>query len=300
MFAAALFVVGCSFDSMGLGATETGAATTTTSTSTTTTTTTTTTTSTTTTTASGSGGSSGGESGLVSRGLLVRYFLDEGEGTTVEDSADDPLPLTIRAVEGQPAWSVQPGRGALTYVTEQRDAWVDTPTAGTKVESRLNGATAATIEVVVDVDVAADLSSRIVHIGPAMTNESDLALAVDPANVQFRIDGSRESGRLWPVDALLGQGRVVVHLVIDTAAADPQSRAILYVDGVEQPPVDTNTPAQGATIPVDPQASVGLFNRTEGERTFAGAGYYAAIYDVALEPTEVADNVAILSAGDDR
>jgi hypothetical protein len=94
----------------------------------------------------------------------------------------------------------------------------------------------------------------------------------------------------------------VVHVVVDTELADgdTNARTRAYLDGVELTPLDGNVPNEDEGLPLQDTSSVVLGNRANGDRSFRGQLYYAAIYLGALELEEVQTNATALLLDDDR
>ena len=253
----------------------------------------------------GSGSSSGGEAGgLVSRGLLVRYFLDEAasgqEETIVHDSADNPLdlPLSYSLVPSQPEFIEVAGNSGLQWTEESEAGAAMVDVGGTKIIDALDGATIGTIEVVIDVDALArgTLSSRFIAIGDD-AQAGDFALSANTnSGFWFRLNDLTPFMYAHPIE---GGGRKVVHAVMDTSAAMATDRVRLYVDGDLLAPTNGSGPGQGEAISLETQDELIVGNTSAQVSSAAGRVFYAAMYTVALTPDEVADNVAILAVDDD-
>lgn len=99
-----------------------------------------------------------------------------------------------------------------------------------------------------------------------------------------------------PVGAL---GRSVVHLVVDASKATLEDRARLFIDGVEQAATVSSGPGAGETVTLPGGESLVLGNEPNSFRSMDGVLFYAAIYDVALDETEITTNAALLLASDD-
>ena len=244
------------------------------------------------------------EGELVTRGLLTRYFIDESNSgadeDTLEDSAANPLPLTIDYA-GQGTFIEEVGNRGLRWnaITEQGRASASLEPSG-KIRQALDGSTQGTIEVVVDIDVFV-AGSRLSHIGDADDRgDFTLRLEQEPTpRVRFVLNNDDEDENVWDLD-LVGRGRTVLHLVLDTTRGVDDDRVLLYVDGEEQESAGDAPPARDEEIDF-PSAlpSYVLGNSTDGGRGILGTIFYAAMYSTALDADEVAHNADILLVNDD-
>jgi hypothetical protein len=165
-----------------------------------------------------------------------------------------------------------------------------------KFFTRLNGSTTGTIEVVADVNDSHPSASRLVHVGVDQTSFFSLEVQTQ-TTLQWDLNGLNQT-TIWQVDhdAL---NRAVFHLVFDSTQPNASDRAMLYVNGMPAT-VDMALPVLlNDTIqpPTDGVFAVG--NREIGTRTIQGSIYYAAIYDSAFTPAEVAQNHQLLIVDDD-
>lgn len=248
-----------------------------------------------------------GPGALVSRGVVARYFLDDGEApAAAKDAIDPPVDLSVTYVAGDPVWhAVATGRG-MRFEALENDAGACAPVTG-KVRDAFEGSTTATLEVVVDYSAGIEYGSRMVHVGEG--DSWSLALGYSSATeplVWFSVETTDpltdDEYRRFAID-LADRGRVVLTLVFDTDAPDRPSRARLFADGVELPfdPTTTfDTYDDGEKIQIRPGGSICVGNRAIGGRTPVGSIYYAALYATALAPTEIQANVARLLAWDDH
>lgn len=247
--------------------------------------------------------SSGAEPvGLMGRGLLVRYFIDEAaSGQRVDslaDAAPDPLELPISYAGGQPEFVESGGNRGLEWATESGEGMAISPVAGTKIESTLDGAATATIEVVVDPDAVGEpgYTTRFVHIGGSFATGRLVLGATTTQGFVLRLNDATVTEWATPIGAL---GRSVVHLVVDASQAALEDRARLFIDGVEQAATVSSGPGAGETITLPGGESLVLGNEPNSFRSMDGTLFYAAIYDVALDETEITTNAALLLASDD-
>jgi hypothetical protein len=236
---------------------------------------------------------------LSDEGLLVRYFLDEGahdpSPDAALDSAVDPLALPIIATGSGPTYVEHDGHWGLEWTAVDHDGVASTAVMGTKLE-QLEGATAGTIEVVVNVEAVSPNYSRFVHIG-AGSEGGQFSLATnDVTNLSFR--WHMETVLPWTVADMGARGRLVVHMVLNTQEAAGEDRLVLYINGEREPLPGTWAPPTGA-INLSTNRDFALGNRANGGRSFAGALYYAAVYTVALPESVIERHAQILLVDDD-
>ncbi|PCC70150.1 hypothetical protein SAMN02745121_03529 [Nannocystis exedens] len=248
---------------------------------------------------------------LVDDDLLVRYFLDEagsGQGPThALDAAPDPLDLPLVYDMGamNPVYAEQGGHRGLRWPMAGLHGRATLPVADTKVQTGLQNRTAATLEVVVDIDAVTLFGSRLLHVGRSLEQGYFTLRSTDIDRLEFYWKGNTLAG-VWPVD-WAGLGRVVVHVVVDTGQPEPIHRVRLYLDGAAV--VDGNdiglvhpNQNEAIAIPTDPNIPLyfALGNRgADGDRSFQGTLHYAAIYATALSEPQLQQNAAILAGTDD-
>lgn len=248
---------------------------------------------------------------LVDEGLLVRYFLDEADGGQgpkhALDAAPDPLDLPLVYDMGamNPVYAEHRGHRGLRWPMAGLHGRATLPVAGTKVQTGLQNRTAATLELVVEVDAVTVFGSRLLHVGRSLEQGHFTLRSTDIDRLEFHWKGLTLAG-VWPVD-WAGLGRVVVHVVLDTGQPDPIHRVRLYIDGAavaDGTDIGLLHPNQNEAIaiPTDPNIPLyfALGNRgADGDRSFQGTLYYAAIYASALSETQLQQNADILAGTDD-
>lgn len=245
----------------------------------------------------------GGDSGLVDRGLVARYFIDEASSGTgddaILDSAADPVDLSIDSTDGDLSFTEVGGHRGLVWAQDNTtDGVFLADISGTKFPARLDTKTAATIEVVVDAVALDTNGARLVHLGASNGNGRLVMRTRGGAGGSSGDPAHWWNGTIhntWGID-LEAAGRVVLHLVIDTTLA--QGRAQFLVDGVAQTPSGAEVPQNEALSMVG--QSIGIGNRLAGDRASQMTIYYVAIYDVALTASEIDSNVERLRLSDDR
>jgi hypothetical protein len=244
-----------------------------------------------------------GASCLTNAGLVVRYVLDEAaNGTapaTVMDSADNPLNLTVHyGIENNMSFTEAPTGRGLRWLFANSSGAASAPIDGTKVYNALQTKTQATIEVVVELQAITGNMSRIFTI--AAGSESGRFTLASPTTdrVQFRWLDAIVAGD-WPLN-FANSGRCVLHVVVDTTDATEANRVRLYFNGTL---VQGNTAmplVQFTTIDIGPGRNLLLGNRDEFIRSFAGALYYAALYDRPLLDAEIVTHAYHLLVNDDQ
>jgi hypothetical protein len=237
---------------------------------------------------------------LVSANLVVRYFLDEaatGPGVTAVDSAPNPLNLPVTFASGQPNYtSVATGRG-LEWTTGESNGFAGIAVDGTKVKMMLDGKQKGTIEVVARVNGTTGQIGRLVAIG----TDSTSMLTLGTTSTNRLISRWNNSAGTVEWNANFGAiQRAVIHLVVDTTAMNSADRTRLYVDGVLQTASGGTQPPQDNTMNMGTGRWICLGNRETQGRSLDGILYYAAVYANALSTMDIAANVAILKAGDDK
>lgn len=240
------------------------------------------------------------DGGLIDRGLVVRYFIDEAASGTqplfLIDSTDDPLSLPLYYEQGF-GFSQNDSHRGLSWNSSQQRGHAGVNINGTKLMTLLNGSTYATIEFVADIKSITDNISRIVSIG---TGDIGGNLLV----------GTDESNRLklyWDYGVTVGEwilplttfGRSVVHVVIDTTAEAEADRVQLYINNMKIGRLPGMSPGQDEPIDLPDDAQLTLGNSFGGAVSFSGTLYYAAVYNEAFTPEEIIANTALLTERDD-
>ncbi|MEM9452793.1 MAG: LamG-like jellyroll fold domain-containing protein [Myxococcota bacterium] len=241
------------------------------------------------------------DSTLVDTGLLARWTIDDttvGQTpTVVSDTTALPLDLDLLVHSGSPQLVTLDGHQGLSWSTQGEDGRAMAWTNDTKLTTDLDGSHQITLELVVSVQTVSGWASRLLHIGTA--NRTDLAVgAASLDELQIRWDNVHDT-RLFAAD--LDGERQVIHVVLDTDHDDPEERILAYIDGVPLAPahIHPSEPAFGEGMTLSSGSALVLGNRTDGDRSFSGQLYYAAIYTEALDPDEVMLNTSILAQDDD-
>ena len=253
----------------------------------------------------GSGGVGAGGSGaggvpppLSDEGLVVRYYLDEtdrGMGPSEAlDAAPDPQHLILDYGTGNMEYQSVSGRRGLVWASQLSDGAAMGPVQG-KVHDALDGATEMTLEVVFVIETVDGQCPRLFDISRT-TNLGQLAFCFDNATVELRLNAARSIDAPFTV---VGTGRHVGHIILDTTLPTAPERARYLHDGVEVATGTSETsPNEGIELQFDDVMALG--NRLGGSRSLGGWLFYVAIYDVAFDTVRAAEHAASLKVRDDQ
>ncbi len=234
---------------------------------------------------------------LVDTGLVVRYFMDEagdGQGPTeLIDSAQDPLNLPI--TYGQAAY-VDDGNRGLKWPVALGTGKIEAGLGVPKLSTRLRNASKITMEVVVDVD-GANGTTLCNIVGMRGSNPDFMLSAIGQSELRFHRPFNI-SAASW--DTINDHQRMVLHVVYDATAADPERRIELYKNGLVVPKSSSNPPSLDSTLGLAQASEFLIGNHQDQDRSIAGTIYYVAYYDQPLTADEVASNAARLLANDDH
>jgi len=248
----------------------------------------------------GIGGAGGEALPLIDDHIIVRYYFDEADmGMTpleIIDHAPPQLNLACDYSQADMAFVDDPlGRG-LSWSTLSVDDGAATLIDGSELKSRLQLGTAATIELVmqaVQIDNSVshifgiNVSSTLPRFGLVSTSLTELAFYWQPSPVRIG---------LWTVDLT---ARNVFHVVLNTAEVADSDRVRLFRNGTAVTNTTATFPGQDQLLDLSTSARLVAGNRITGGANMVGTIYYAAIYDDALTPEEIAQNSAVLTASDD-
>ena len=239
--------------------------------------------------------------GLVSNGLVDRYFIEEAASgqspTELVDAAPSPLNLPIIYDGTNPTYKeISTGRGwESTTTTNQGRASILVD--GTKVQTLLDGSTQGTIEVVLQVDAVTTLCSRLSHVGASSESGYFTLSSCNLNQVNLYMFGNTLRGQWNP--AFGTSGRIVLTLVYDSTLSTAADRVKLYKDGALLTKTGGTDPPQNETISIPNGTNFVVANRELCCRSFDGDIYYAAHYNAALTAANVSDNSIILLTNDD-
>ena len=232
--------------------------------------------------------------------LLARYWMEEASSgqapTQLLDDQASPLNLPITYDLTNPTYTSLPtGRGWESTTTNNAGR-ATTLVDGTKLQTTLNGATAATIELVLKMDALNASQSRIFHIGDG-SESGYLTLSSPDANTLFFYTLGTTLRGQW--DPGFDGTRAVFHLVYDSSEPTAGDRVRLYKNGTLLTSTGGTAPPLNETISIPNGKYFAIANREIGVRSFDGAIYYAALYDGALTASEVSTKQAALLVLDD-
>ncbi len=235
---------------------------------------------------------------LLDDGVLARWFVDDAGAGQVARSVGDGvaagLDLELVVVDDHPQFvEDSQGNRGLQWTGDSAAGRAEALLGDSALGQALMTTPQLTLEMVIELEQVngdrADLfaigSAPSVGIGLAAMNLDEIELLWDEQTV----------ARL-PVPGL-GE-RHVLHMTIDTEAAGPQVRG--YLDGEPQTLLDMVPLSGGSQLPVPGGSSVALGSRPGGISVFRGRVYYCAIYSIALDDAQVANNAIVLFDDDDR
>ncbi len=234
---------------------------------------------------------------LTDAGLVARYYLegavpDEELPATFSDSSPNPFDLRTdeRIIGGPNPFEATTGRG-VEWTSRGANGRIGAQLGDSKIRQRLDRVRSASMEAVAHIESTAN-ASRIIHLGRRERGQFSLLIADE---IYLAHDNDLYA---WPIPQGLIGRRAIFTLVYDSGNAADSSRLRLYIDGVDQGPAD-DTISQNTEIRLASNDSLVLGNRTGGGYSFKGRLYYAALYDQALGPDEVAHNAMVLLNRDD-
>ncbi len=226
---------------------------------------------------------------LVDTGLICRYYMDEGTGTTVADASGNAYDLQVQGTGL--VWTTVSGNTGLesTSLTGTQRARRSIDNTTDALRDALTGTAVATIEMVIDVQNGNSSTGRVFAINDRVGGSPVFGFTV--TNTSFRT--------YWNGAALgdtnINSSRHVLHIVIDTTLGSNQYK--VYLDGS----VLFQGPTSG-TLTIGSNVDLICFNRESSgsfDRSFDGVLFYAAMYDVAFSAADVTNNFDILTLDDD-
>lgn len=246
-----------------------------------------------------------GWAALSDSGLLVRYYVDEATSgsapAAVLDASGvaDDFDLTIDYGSGNLAYTEAGGMAGLISSSETGTQHArKTIVTSDKIQTALNGATAATLEVVVDVDSFNASGGRIFGLQDRAGGNGIFMLRGSGTTWQFTINNA---GGDTIADLPEGE-RIVLHIVMDTTLVDHVNRLMYSLNGGTLTGFNTIA-GPSETLTVSNAHDLIMFNRDSGsgpvDRSIVGTIYYAALYDEAFDQTRVNTHYSTLAADDD-
>ncbi len=265
---------------------------------------------------------------LSDSGLVVRYVLDEGSGTTVTDvsSLAPAINLTVAGTTGVPSLVDVLGLSHLNFPTISTNGRAQSAVLNSSskiVTGSLNTSTRATMEMVffgLDTRPTGTTPSYVMGVlnedqgstqrfSAQMLNRTTLEIAV--AN-----NGSSSAGSTPGIDSwtfsldLASSKRTVVHAVFDSTQATAGDRLIVYQNGVRLTPTSSEAITQNNVLRLigtdsrEDLARLVIGNEnvdadSTPDASFVGRIFYGAFYSSALTSSEVLKHAQILSHIDD-
>ncbi len=253
--------------------------------------------------------------------VIARYHFDDprdddADTLVVKDTIEPVAHMTRDTVSCgadclQPEWRELLGLWGLEWVTESAggaaELQLSTPEGATTKfvdpVDGLQGATAATIELVVDLDGGIPLTDAYLFDISASASRR-LALAIrQPAKDTYEFDLWVNDGKRNAWTLSVGQGgwgRSVLHVVIDLSLTG-RDQFRLYRDGVLMADDASITPPEPETIDLTLYPTLMVGNSPQGEiASLASRIAYFAAYRTAFDAATATGNALKLLANDDR
>jgi PKD repeat protein len=221
----------------------------------------------------------------VTAGLQAFYSFREGTGNTIRDLAgvEPPLDMVLQngAIERLPQ-----GKG----IALRGNSLIATPGAATRLNRAIKASQALTVEAWIKpttTQVAPDRNpARIVTLSQG-TGDRNFTLGQTTSNryvMRLRTETTGSNGDNPVVEAGSVVANQLTHLVY---TRDASGNATLYING--QP---TSRTISGNLASWSNDFRLALGNETSGDRPWQGEYHLVAIYDRALQATEVSQNFA--------
>lgn len=245
---------------------------------------------------------------LIDTNLVVRYFVDEAASGITPTTVDDAGPATTQdltidydAGTADLEYAEESGNRGLEFKDSAGDqhASIALGTSG-KIYDAFNGTKVATLELVCRVTLFSGSGGRIFGIQRLDGSDGEcIVRGTDATNGEiFQFAWQQVICRTFTIS---GNGRHVIHVVVDTAEATANDRIKVYVDGsVISPTVNANPTQNDTLLPSNDQLIAG--NRLAGgnyARSFTGVWFYGALYSGAFSAQDCSDNYDILGPGGD-
>lgn len=226
---------------------------------------------------------------LVDTGLICRYYLDEGSGSTVVDASGNAYDLAIQGTGL--AYATVSGNTGLesTSLTGTQRARRSIDNTTDALRDALAGSAVATIEMVLDVQNGNSNTGRVFVINDRVGGSPVFGFTVTNTSFRTYWNGAALT------DTNINSSRHVLHVVIDTTLGSNQYK--LYMDGSILHQSSTS-----GTLTIGSNVDLIAFNREDGgnfERSWDGVAFYLAMYDVAMSDADVTNNFDILTLDDD-
>lgn len=238
---------------------------------------------------------------------IARWLLDEASSgqapTNVVDDTGNGNDLDTIIYDGANTnWTRNAEGNGLECI-----AAVETSTAIAKLEdvvangniaSELNGATEASLIVVVDIVAGGNSGSRIFQLGsPASSGEITVDIKTGIGS-RLAVVWSRQTGG-GEATYDIPTGLTIITVIFDSADLTQNDRAKVYYDNVLQTTVSNDIPLDEVLV-VGNTIDVSLLNRTDGERSLKGAIFYAELFKGKLTDQQRLDAYTALSNSNDN
>ena len=232
--------------------------------------------------------------------LLARYWMEEassGQGPTqLLDDQASPFNLPITYDGANYSYTAPATGRGWTSTTTNNQGRATALVNGTKIQTTLDGATAATLEIVVAIDALNSNWSRLIHIGDGSESGYLTLSSPNTGQLDFNSHGATLRGTWNPG---FDGTRAVFHLVYDSSEPTAGDRVRLYKNGTLLTRTAGTDPTLNETLSVPNGKYFPIANREVCCRSFDGAIYYAAVYDGALSASEASSKSTALLALDD-
>jgi len=213
----------------------------------------------------------------VTTGLIVYYPFNEGGGTTAGDQSGTSPALDL-TLSGEVEW-LAGGAGVRLLGGK-----IGSEVPAGKVHSALTATNASTFEVwTVPANLTQSGPARLISIG-ATTAEQDFVLGQDGNGYQVRLKHSAKDDLARPRLATNGGAALDIQHIVHTYDGAVER---LYINGVEQ---SANVPLSGDYSVWDAANPLNVGNEGDMRRPYSGNIYLVAVYDRALDASEILQN----------
>jgi hypothetical protein len=220
----------------------------------------------------------------VTTGLVAFYPFTEGSNTTVGDESNYGNPLNLQ-ISGAVSWL---GSGAGVNMNGGR---IGTSVPASKIISALQSSNTSSFEIwALPANLVQDGPARMLSIG-GDTDFQNFILGQDAAGFEVRLLHTGKDSKAHPRLTTTSGPAIAVQHVVHTYDGITER---LFVDGVEHPQTVT---VAGNYSNWDSTDLFNIGNEGNSERPFLGDIYLVAVYDRALDPSEVLQNYYAGPAG---
>lgn len=231
--------------------------------------------------------------GLGDDALVARYFLAGETPGVVRDAGPGAHDLDVLTAGDNLSFGGGIGRRGLVWNRAGAEDGAVEPIGEARLRQVFAGATALTVEVVLDLMAAHRNGSRVFHFGSDNRGGRVSLQARSSHEISFTVED--QTVRLWRW-LFPRERRTVVHVTFD-GARPPRERVQLYANGSLVAPAFIQ--AAPASLMADADDRLWLGNRDGQNRSFEGTLHYAAAYRTSLPSSAVRAHVVRLLANDD-